>query len=191
MKKFQFSLDHVRDYRDRLLDEETGKLQRLRAEQTRIEQLIAQLEADFAQVSKAMRDAQAEGITALEQRGFSLQLESIRMQTHELTDLLKGVQDQVEQQTQIVVAANQEVSKLDKLKDRQYEDWQTSVRKAEEERIEELVSRIISAKQPDNVLAIPLKGGDKNATDFNQSAERNFRGKPETEDGSFGCTSVD
>ena len=136
MKKFQFSLDHVRDYRDRLLDEETGKLQRLRAEQTRIE-----LEADFAQVSQAMRDAQAEGITALEQRGFSLQLESIRMQTHELTDLLKGVQDQVEQQTQIVVAANQEVSKLDKLKDRQYEDWQTSVRKAEEERIEELVSQ--------------------------------------------------
>ncbi len=141
MKKFQFSLDHVRDYRDRLLDEETGKLQRLRAEQTRIEQLIAQLEADFAQVSQAMRDAQAEGITALEQRGFSLQLESIRMQTHELTDLLKGVQDQVEQQTQVVVAANQEVSKLDKLKDRQYEDWQTSVRKAEEERIEELVSQ--------------------------------------------------
>ena len=141
MNKFQFSLDHVRDYRDRLLDEETGKLQRLRAEQTRIEQLIAQLEADFAQVSQAMRDAQAEGITALEQRGFSLQLESIRMQTHELTDLLKGVQDQVEQQTQIVVAANQEVSKLDKLKDRQYEDWQTSVRKAEEERIEELVSQ--------------------------------------------------
>lgn len=141
MKKFQFSLDHVRDYRDRLLDEETGKLQRLRAEQTRIEQLIAQLEADFAQVSQAMRDAQAEGITALEQRGFSLQLESIRMQTHELTDLLKVVQDQVEQQTQIVVAASQEVSKLDKLKDRQYEDWQTSVRKAEEERIEELVSQ--------------------------------------------------
>ena len=141
MKKFQFSLDHVRDYRDRLLDEETGKLQRLRAEQTRIEQLIAQLEADFAQVSQAMRNAQAEGITALEQRGFSLQLESIRMQTHELTDLLKGVQDQVEQQTQVVVAANQEVSKLDKLEDRQYEDWQTSVRKAEEERIEELVSQ--------------------------------------------------
>ena len=48
MKKFQFSLDHVRDYRDRLLDEETGKLQRLRAEQTRIEQLIAQLECCFA-----------------------------------------------------------------------------------------------------------------------------------------------
>ena len=37
MKKFQFSLDHVRDYRDRLLDEETGKLQRLQAERDRLE----------------------------------------------------------------------------------------------------------------------------------------------------------
>ena len=79
MKKFQFSLDHVRDYRDRLLDEETGKLQRLQAERDRLEQQINQLKTDFAQVSEEMRKAQAEGITALEQRGFSMQLESIRM----------------------------------------------------------------------------------------------------------------
>ena len=113
MKKFQFSLDHVRDYRDRLLDEETGKLQRL----------------------------QAERITALEQRGFSMQLESIRMQVRELTEQLEAAKARVEQQTRVVVAANQEVSKLDKLRDRQYEDWQAGVRKAEEERIEELVSQ--------------------------------------------------
>ena len=40
MKKFQFSLDHVRDYRDRLLDEETGKLQCLQAERDRLDDLI-------------------------------------------------------------------------------------------------------------------------------------------------------
>ena len=88
MKKFQFSLDHVRDYRDRLLDEETGKLQRLQAERDRLEQQINQLKTDFAQVSEEMRKAQAEGITALEQRGFSMQLESIRMQVRELTEQL-------------------------------------------------------------------------------------------------------
>lgn len=137
MKKFQFSLDHVRDYRDRLLDEETGKLQRLQAERDRLEQQINQLKTDFAQVSEEMRKAQAEGITALEQRGFSMQLESIRMQVEQL----EAAKARVEQQTRVVVAANQEVSKLDKLRDRQYEDWQAGVRKAEEERIEELVSQ--------------------------------------------------
>jgi len=134
MKKFQFSLDHVRDYRDRLLDEETGKLQRLQAERERLEQQINQLKTDFAQVSEEMRKAQAEGITALEQRGFS-------MQVRELTEQLEAAKARVEQQTRVVVAANQEVSKLDKLRDRQYEDWQAVVRKAEEERIEELVSQ--------------------------------------------------
>ena len=137
MKKFQFSLDHVRDYRDRLLDEETGKLQRLQAERDRLEQQINQLKTDFARVSEEMRKAQAEGITALEQRGFSMQLESIRMQVEQL----EAAKARVEQQTRVVVAANQEVSKLDKLRDRQYEDWQAGVRKAEEERIEELVSQ--------------------------------------------------
>lgn len=141
MKKFQFSLDHVRDYRDRLLDEETGKLQRLQAERDRLEQQINQLKTGFAQVSEEMRKAQAEGITALEQRGFSMQLESIRMQVRELTEQLEAAKARVEQQTRVVVAANQEVSKLDKLRDRQYEDWQAGVRKAEEERIEELVSQ--------------------------------------------------
>ncbi len=141
MKKFQFSLDHVRDYRDRLLDEETGKLQRLQAERDRLEQQINQLKTDFAQVSEEMRKAQAEGITALEQRRFSMQLESIRMQVRELTEQLEAAKARVEQQTRVVVAANQEVSKLDKLRDRQYEDWQAGVRKAEEERIEELVSQ--------------------------------------------------
>lgn len=140
MKKFQFSLDHVRDYRDRLLDEETGKLQRLQAERERLEQQINQLKTDFAQVSEEMRKAQAEGITALEQRGFSMQLESIRMQVRELTEQLEAAKARVEQQTR-ALAANQEVSKLDKLRDRQYEDWQAGVRKAEEERIEELVSQ--------------------------------------------------
>ena len=141
MKKFQFSLDHVRDYRDRLLDEETGKLQRLQAERDRLEQQINQLKTDFAQVSEEMRKAQAEGITALEQRGFSMRLESIRMQVRELTEQLEAAKVRVEQQTRVVVAANQEVSKLDKLRDRQYEDWQAGVWKAEEERIEELVSQ--------------------------------------------------
>lgn len=141
MKKFQFSLDHVRDYRDRLLDEETGKLQRLQAERDRLEQQINQLKTDFAQVSEEMRKAQAEGSPPWNSGDSVCSWESIRMQVRELTEQLEAAKARVEQQTRVVVAANQEVSKLDKLRDRQYEDWQAGVRKAEEERIEELVSQ--------------------------------------------------
>lgn len=133
---------------DRLLDEETGKLQRLQAERDRLEQQINQLKTDFAQVSEEMRKAQAEGITALEQRGFSMRLESIRMQVRELTEQLEAAKARVEQQTRVVVAANQEVSKLDKLRDGQYEDWQAGVRKPRRSGSRNWFPRAISARPP-------------------------------------------
>ena len=40
-----------------------------------------------------------------------------------------------------VIAANQEVSKLDKLQERQYEEYRHQVNKAEEDRIDEFVSQ--------------------------------------------------
>lgn len=141
MKKFQFSLEHVRDYRDRLLDEEKGKLQRFRAEQDQIIQRITELKTGFAQISAEMQAAQAEGITALEQRGYSMQLENIRLQLRELEEQLETAKARVDHQTSVVVAANQEVSKLDKLRDHQFEIWKTGVQKAEEQRVEELVSQ--------------------------------------------------
>lgn len=141
MKRFQFSLEHVRDYRDRLLDEEKGKLQRFRAEQDQIIHQIAELKTGFAQISAEMQAAQAEGITALEQRGYSMQLENIRLQLRELEEQLETAKARVDHQTSVVVAANQEVSKLDKLRDHQFEIWKTGVQKAEEQRVEELVSQ--------------------------------------------------
>ena len=42
------------------------------------------------------------------------------------------------------MAAHQEVSKLDKLEDRQYETYREQVNKAEEQRVEELVVQRLS-----------------------------------------------
>ena len=56
MKKFEFSLRHMRDYRERLLDEEKGTLQRRKAERDQIENDIARLEGDFAALSRKMQE---------------------------------------------------------------------------------------------------------------------------------------
>ena len=75
----------------------------------------------------------------MELQGFSMQLDTIRLQLKELqAALLKAVQ-KVEKQTKVVIAANQEVSKLDKLQDKQYEAYRHKEEKAEELRIEEIV----------------------------------------------------
>ena len=139
MKKFQFSLSHMREYKSRILDEEQGTLLRLKDEQTQIEQAIEKLQTEFQNISAQMQVAQIKGTTVMELQGFSMQLDTIRLQLKELqAALLKAVQ-KVEKQTKVVIAANQEVSKLDKLQDKQYEAYRHKEEKAEELRIEEIV----------------------------------------------------
>ncbi len=144
MKKFTFSLGRMRDYKERLLEEEQGTLQRLKNEQAQLQHRIDRLDEAFQQLSRRMEREQAEGVTALEMRGYSLQLESTRLQLRELRGELKKAAERVAAQTRIVVAAHQEVSKLDKLEDRQYETYREQVNKAEEQRVEELVVQRLS-----------------------------------------------
>ena len=56
---------------------------------------------------------------------------------------------EVKRQVQVVVQATQEVSKLDKLQDKQLEEYRKMVMKAEELEIEEFVSsrRIVTQSQ--------------------------------------------
>ena len=125
--------------KSRILDEEQGTLLRLKDEQTQIEQAIEKLQTEFQNISAQMQVAQIKGTTVMELQGFSMQLDTIRLQLKELqAALLKAVQ-KVEKQTKVVIAANQEVSKLDKLQDKQYEAYRHKEEKAEELRIEEIV----------------------------------------------------
>lgn len=139
MKKFEFSLSHMRDYKERILDEELGRLQTLKGEQNRLEQHIDDLKREFQAISRRMTIAQEKGTTVMEVRGYSVQLDNLRRHLKDLNSSLKQVVKKVAEQTKVVVAANQEVSKLDKLQDKQYEAYRRQAAKAEELRVEELV----------------------------------------------------
>lgn len=141
MKKFEFSLGHVLDYRERLLDEEKGALQRIKAERDEIEDNIRRLEKSFADASLKMVKAQTEGTTILEIQKINAQLENIRMQLEQQRRELQKAELKVEHQMKVVIAANQEVSKLDKLQERQLEEYRHDVAKAEEDRVDEFVAQ--------------------------------------------------
>lgn len=141
MKKFEFSLSHMRDYKERLLDEEKGVLQRVKNERDAIEEAIHRLDREFAELSLKMVKAQTQGTTIVELRKLSAQLDNVRLQQEDLKKALQKAELKVEHQMKAVIAANQEVSKLDKLQERQYEEYRHQVNKAEEDRIDEFVSQ--------------------------------------------------
>lgn len=131
----------MRDYQERLLDEEKGVLQRLKAERDGIEEHLRRLEEEFAAISGEIQKKQEEGTTVIELRKLSAQLDNLRLQIEEQRILLEQAEAKVEQQMSVVVAANQEVTKLDKLEERQREEYRRQANKAEEDRIDELVSQ--------------------------------------------------
>lgn len=141
MKKFEFSLGHVLDYRERLLDEEKGTLQRIKAERDEIADNIRRLEKGFAEASLKMVKAQTEGTTILEIQKINAQLENIRLQLDQQRKELQKAEVKVDHQMKVVIAANQEVSKLDKLQERQLEEYRHEVNKAEEDRVDEFVAQ--------------------------------------------------
>ena len=84
MKKFEFSLSHMRDYKERLLDEEKGVLQRVKNERDAIEEAIQRLDREFAELSLKMVKAQTQGTTIVELRRLSAQLDNVRLQQEDL-----------------------------------------------------------------------------------------------------------
>lgn len=141
MKKFEFSLRQMRDYRERLLDEEKGTLQRRKAERDQIENDIARLEGDFAALSRKMQEKAEKGTTVIELRKLSAQMDNVRLQIQDLEKALVKAEQRVEKQMDVVVEANKEVTKLDKLEEKQREEYRHQVSKAEEDRIDEFVSQ--------------------------------------------------
>ena len=143
MKKFQFSLGRMRDYRERLLEEEKGTLQRYKAERNQIDDKLARLEGEFGELSRRMQEKAEKGTTVIELRKLSAQMDNVRMQIRELEKALTKAEQRVEKQMQVVVEANKEVTKLDKLEEKQLEEYRRQVNKAEEDRIDEFVSQAL------------------------------------------------
>jgi flagellar export protein FliJ len=140
VKKFVFSLDHMRDYKDLVLDEERGILAQLNAKRNTLQQQIDALQQRFCELSQELKDAQQQGTTIQKIRSYGVQLENIRLQLADLRVLLLAAEQEVEKQMAVVLAANQEVSKLDKLHDKQYDLYQKQVKKVQEQQVEELIS---------------------------------------------------
>lgn len=144
MKKFEFTMHKVLDLRNTVLDEEKNRLGQLQAAVRAIEDKQHRMEQARDELSEEMRAAQTEGITIAELLGYNARKNNIYIQLKELENQLIEANKKVDVQMQKVVEASREVSKLEKVEERQYENYRDMVKKAETALIEELVVTNIS-----------------------------------------------
>lgn len=147
MKKFEFTMRKILDLKNNILEAEKNRLAQLQEAQRRIEAEIEQLEQAMQEISQEMTDAQTKGVTVAELIAYNARRANIRMQLEELALRLADAKKSVDHQLQIVVEASREVSKFEKVEERQYEVYREGEKKAENARVEELVTNNVSRRQ--------------------------------------------
>ena len=140
MKQFKFTLSRLLDSKDQVLETEKNTLAQLRQTRDGIERRIQTLEREFAETDRRLKEDQKKAISINQIKMYEYQFDSIRRQIKQFKTELRKAELEVERQVQVVVAASQEVSGLDKLKEKQLEEYQVSVARENETVINEFIS---------------------------------------------------
>ena len=146
MKKFQFTLQKLMDFRQQELDRQKNTLSALQADLQRIyaekEQLIKQVEEFSAELETVCRQgAQAFEISV-----------TLQQEIHAKDASAARKQEEINKQLGVVVEATKDVRTLEKLEEKQLEDYKAAANKENEQFIEEFVSgQSIRAAQTQSV----------------------------------------
>ena len=140
MKKFAFSLERMLSYQIQNLDKEQGVMGRLTAERDRLEARKEELKLENARTRADMDQKEAAGTTVFALKACYMVLESGRKQMEALEDDLSAIAGKIERQRQVVLAASQEVKKLEKLKENQLQEYRRNEAKEQQEIIAEHVA---------------------------------------------------
>lgn len=133
-------MQSLKKYNDQMLDSEKSMLGRLRAElaemQAGLDAKAAEYELSIDKLNELVRG----GTTAMRLSLHKKYVSSLQQDIYRIKGRMVQKRDEVEQQLQRVIDATKEVSKLEKLEEKQLEEYRYAAQKEQEQIIEEFVS---------------------------------------------------
>lgn len=139
-------MDKLKGYKEQVLSKEKGDLAALRAQQAKYAAEQARVQAELDEANEEFLRKSGSGMTIMEMTLFKEYLNSLSDQIRELEKKIQLEEEKIKFQTKVVVEANKDVSSLEKLEDKQREEYNFKVAKAEEQFIEEYVSNSVYYK---------------------------------------------
>lgn len=140
MKKFQFSLQKLKDFREQELDRQKNILSIMQGELRTIEESAEQLRRRVAAESEALDVVCAQGISAYEISLRKRYIVTLQQEIHAKEAQAIKKKAEIEAQLGVVVEATKDVKTLEKLEEKQLEEYKAMETKENEQFIEEFVS---------------------------------------------------
>ncbi len=147
MKRFQFTLDKLMGYKDQVLSKEKNDLAQLRSDQLKVISEKEEMEHKLRESGEEFAEKAALGMSIMEItmfKGFhNALIDQIRLKEKQISEF----DDRIAKQLNVVVEASKDVNSLEKLRDKQLEEYRFRVNKSEEQFIEEYVSNKTFSQQ--------------------------------------------
>ena len=140
MKKFQFGLETVLSYKQQVLDALQGEQAVLLGRVAQQEQHLRDLQSAYEQAGADYRDHCAQGLEIRELLAWQAELRARERELESETRTLIQLQREAEEKRKEVVAAKQDTSSIEKLREKQLTSYHRQEAKSQEQLIEEFVS---------------------------------------------------
>lgn len=140
MKKFKFSLETLLSYKDQVLDREKNDLAALNLQRADAIELKNQILEEIKRRHDEFNDNAAKGISAMEMAMFAAYQDVLKMRAEDTEKEIARLDMEIEKQLGVVTEASKDVKSLEKLEEKQLEDYNFRAAKADERFIEEYVN---------------------------------------------------
>ena len=140
MKKFQFTLQRLKDYREQELDRQKNALAVLQGDLKRLEGSLEELKKTTAQQSSELTEVCMKGAAATEIAVRKRYIVTLQQDTHIREQQIIEKKAEIEKQLSVVVDATKDVKTLEMLEEKQLEEYHAAEVKENEQFIEEFVS---------------------------------------------------
>jgi len=144
MKKFSFSLQKVLNFRSQSLDVLKNELVIVQHELSEIELEIKQLEEVYKNTNIKLKQHMSTGISSSDISAYKIYLGEVNEKIKKKIDEKKKIIFKIEQKQKEIISVNIEIASLDKLKQRQYDEYQKAVQKATEIELDEFMSNLMA-----------------------------------------------
>lgn len=147
MKKYEFSLKRIKDYKYQMLSREKNVLAGLRMERRGLEDRIDELDLEYQKINEEMHENFQSGMTVSQINIYEFRKNGVREEKRVVLKRMGLLDISIERQQKKVATLKQETSGFDKLEEKQLEEYIAAVNKEQEDIIAEFVSTSYSRKE--------------------------------------------